>query len=55
MRRYIEQFDEISRVCGNHRKVVVERVLPYGMIRPAGEANMRHGLGIYAGFGQSAD
>lgn len=51
----IEQFNEISRICGNNRKIVIECVLSYGMICSTSQANMRYGLSVYAGFGQSTD
>jgi len=33
MHIHIEEFDEVSRICRNNRKIVINRILPYLMIR----------------------
>jgi hypothetical protein len=43
----VEEFDEVSCVCRDHREVIIERILPDYMIRSTCEANVRYRLGIH--------
>jgi hypothetical protein len=51
----LEEFDEISCIRRNNRKVVIQGIFPHDMICPTRETNMGYGLSIYADFSQSAD
>ena len=51
----IEEFNEISRIYGKNRKIVIERIFPHRMICSTSPANVRYGLCVYADVGQPAD
>ena len=44
MDRYIEEFDEVSRVRRDNRKVMIECILPDNMIRSTRKTNVRYRL-----------
>ena len=47
MNRRVEKFDEVSRVRGDDRKVMIKRILPDRMIRSTRKANAWSRLGIH--------
>jgi hypothetical protein len=55
MHIHVEEFDKVSRIRRNNRKIVIKRILPYLMIRSTSQADMRRGLSIYSDLGQSGD
>jgi hypothetical protein len=42
MGRRVEEFDEVSRIRRDHRKVMIERILPHHAICSTDEANVRY-------------
>ena len=52
MDRNIKELDEVLRVRGDNRKIMIEGVLPNNMVRSTRKTDMRHRLRIHIKLGQ---